>query len=79
MDAYLERFGRFAKNNNWQEAAWATRQSELLKGKSLEFHSRLPKEEADDYKELKLALLRHYDYTENGYRRKFRNCKPVIY
>ena len=25
---------------------------------------------------LKLALLRHYDYTEEGYRRKFRGCKP---
>ena len=25
---------------------------------------------------LKLALLRHYDLTEEGYRRKFRGCKP---
>ena len=75
IDAYLERFERFAKNNNWQETA-ATLLSALLTGKSLEFYSRLPKEETDGYIELKLALLRHYDYTENGYRRKFCNCKP---
>ncbi|KAK3791300.1 hypothetical protein RRG08_012487 [Elysia crispata] len=44
-------------------------------GKSLEFYSRLPKEEAGDCKELKLALLLHYDYTEDDNRRKFCNCK----
>ena len=76
MDAYLERFERFAKNNKWQEDIWATRLSALLTGKSLEFYSRLSREEADDYRKLKLALLRHYDYTEEGYRRKFRGCKP---
>ncbi|KAK3766993.1 hypothetical protein RRG08_058908 [Elysia crispata] len=76
MDAYLERSERFSKDNNWQEAAWAVRLSALLTGNSLEFFSRLPKEEADDHRELKLALLRHYDYTDDGYRRKLRNCKP---
>ena len=76
MDAYLERFERFAKNNKWQEDVWATRLSALLTGRSLELYSRLSREEADDYRLLKLALLRHYDYTEEGYRRKFRGCKP---
>ena len=76
MDAYLERFERFAKNNKWQEDVWATLLSALLKGKSLEFYSRLSREEADDYRMLKSALLRHYDYTKEGYRRKFRCCKP---
>ena len=76
MDGYLERFERFAKNNKWQEDVWATRLSALLTGKSLEFYSRLSREETDDYRMLKLALLRHYDYTEEGYRRKFRGCKP---
>ena len=64
------------KNNKWQEDVWATRLSALLTGKSLEFYSRLSREEADDYRLLKLALLRYYDYTEEGYRRKFRGCKP---
>ena len=76
IDAYLERFERFARNNKWQEDVWATRLSALLTGKSLEFYSRLSREEADYYRMLKMALLRHYDYTEKGYRRKFRGCKP---
>ena len=59
MDAYLERFERFAKNNKWQEDVWATRLSALLTVKSLKFYSRLSREEADDYGMLKLALLRH--------------------
>ena len=42
MDAYLERFEGFAKNNNWQEAEKATQLSALLTEKSLEFYSRLP-------------------------------------
>ena len=85
MDAYLERFERFAKNNKWQEDVWATCLSAMLTGKSLEFYSRLSREKADDYRMLKLALLRHYDYTEEGYRRKFRGCKreegetPALY
>ena len=57
IDAYLERFQRFAKNNKWQEDVWATRLSALLTGKSLEFYSRLSREEADDYRMLNLALL----------------------
>ena len=75
MDAYLERFERFAEKNKWHEDVWATRLSALFTGKSLEFYSRLSKEEAGYYRMLKLALLRHYDYTEKGYRRKFRGCK----
>ena len=76
MDASLERFERFAKNNKWQEDVWATRLSAVLTGKSLEFYSRFSREKADDYRMLKLALLRHYDYTEEGYRGKFRGCQP---
>ena len=57
MDAYLERLERFAKNNKWQEDVWATRLGAQLTGKSLEFSSRLSRDEAVDYRMLKLALL----------------------
>ena len=57
MDAYLERFERFAKNNQLEEDVWATRLSALFTGKSLEFYSRPSREEADDYRMLKLALI----------------------
>ena len=67
---------RFAKNSKWQEDVWATRLSALLTCKSLKFYFRLSREEADDYRMLKLALLRHCEYTAEGYRRKFTGCKP---
>ena len=40
MDAYLERFESFAKNNKWQEDVWATRLSALMTGKSLDSRER---------------------------------------
>ena len=76
MDSYLERFERFARSNNWEEGIWSTSLSALLSGKALDVYSRLSEEEASDYKKLKEALLKRYDLTEDGYRKKFRNCAP---
>ena len=45
--------------------------STLLTGRALDLYSRLPIEKADSYKELKLALLHRYDFTEEGFRTKF--------
>ena len=60
LDAYLERFERFASGEKWNRSDWAIRLSALLKGKSLEVFSRLPQEEAFDYDKLKFALLKTY-------------------
>ncbi|KAK7473733.1 hypothetical protein BaRGS_00035008 [Batillaria attramentaria] len=75
MDAYLERFERFAASNNWGQETWAVKLSALLTGKALDFYARQPRDDAEDNK-LKGELLKHYDFTEEGYRRRFRNCKP---
>nr|KAG5693426.1 hypothetical protein BaRGS_022313 [Batillaria attramentaria] len=76
MDAYLERFERFAASNNWGQKTWAVKLSALLPGKALDFYARLQRGDAGDYNKLKQELLKHYDFTEEGYRRRFRNCKP---
>ena len=76
LDAYLERFERFATSQKWQKHDWAVRLGALLKGRSLEVYSRLPSDEALDYEKLKLALLKHYQMTEDGYRTKFRTTRP---
>ncbi|GFN77832.1 hypothetical protein PoB_000433800, partial [Plakobranchus ocellatus] len=34
-------------------------------------------EQAKDYDKVKEALMKRYDLTEDGYRRKFRTCKPA--
>ena len=48
----------------------------LASGKALDVYSTLPIDEAQDYAKLKLALLRKYNLTEEGYRTKFKTSKP---
>ena len=76
LDAYLQRFERFATNAKWEKTGWATKLSALLSGRALDVYSRLSEEAAVDYDQVKLALMKRYDLTEDGYRRKFRLSKP---
>ena len=39
-------------------------------------YNRLSPEEAMDYERLKVASLERYDFTERGYREKFREARP---
>ncbi|XP_038054655.1 uncharacterized protein LOC119726874 [Patiria miniata] len=75
LDAYIKRFERFAQAVDWPEQQWATILSTQLTGRALELYSRLPPDKASDYQELKKALLHRYDYTEEGFRLKFRTAK----
>ena len=76
MDAYIERFERFAKSQKWQEETWAISLSSLLTGKGLVVYTSMPMDQALDYKALKTALLKRYNLTEEGFRTKFRESKP---
>ena len=75
-DNYLLRFERFATVAGWEKEAWATQLSPLLSGRALEVNSSLSQDETMDYERLKLTLLKRYDFTEFGYRRRFRDAKP---
>ena len=48
----------------------------MLKGRVLDVYALLPSDKALDYNELKKALLKRFDMTEDGFKRKFRSCKP---
>ena len=76
MDAFLERFERFAISQSWPENQWAVSLSPLLTGKGLQVYSSMPASEANDFKSLKTALLKRYQLTEDGFRNKFRTSKP---
>ena len=76
LDNYLLRFERYATVAGWKKEGWATQLSPLLSGRALEVYSRLSQDEAMDYQRLKLALLKRYDFTEFGYRRRFHDAKP---
>ena len=76
LDSYLLRFERYATIAHWNKEAWATQLSALLSGKALGVYSGLSQEEATDYDRLKVALLKRYNFTEHGYRQRFREAKP---
>ena len=42
----------------------------------LEVYDRLSVADANDYEKLKDALLKNFDMTERGFRKKFRNDRP---
>ena len=68
----------FAETRKWQKTGWASKLSALLSGRALEVYSRLSEEAAKDYDKVKIALMKRYDLTEEGYRRKFRVSKPEV-
>ena len=78
LDAYLQRFERFAATAKWEKTGWASKLSALLSGLALEVYSRLSEEAAQDYDRVKVALMKRYDLTEDGSRRKFRASKPEV-
>ena len=75
-DAFLERFERFASSQGWPEKIWAVSLSPLLTGKGLQLYSSMPSDQANNYEELKKAILKRYQLTEEGFRLKFREEKP---
>ena len=77
IDAYLQRFERYAENQNWPTSDWALNLSMLLTGKALDVHARLSKDEANDYNALKNALLKTFQLTAEGFRSKFFSARPT--
>ena len=50
--------------------------SALLQGKALDVYALMPKEDALDYEKLKCALLKRYKLTEEGFKRRYKKCRP---
>ena len=71
MDAYLQRFERYAENEDWDTDCLGVYLGSLLTGQALEEYSRLPAADARNYAILKKALLTRYQLTQEDYRRKF--------
>ncbi len=76
LDAYLQRFERYAVSQEWDTEEWAVNLSALLKGKALEVYSRLSLNDVSNYDTLKDALLKRFHLTEHGFRVNFRTVKP---
>ena len=75
IDAFLYRFEKAARMNQWEEPAWVVWLSNLLTGKALEVYGRIARSDELEYKTLKEALLKRYNKTEEGYKQKFYTSK----
>ena len=49
-----------------------------MTGRALDVYSRLPDSTANDYKQLKQALLKKYNLTDEGFRLKFWRERPEM-
>ncbi|XP_062610800.1 uncharacterized protein LOC134272595, partial [Saccostrea cucullata] len=76
MDSFLLRFERYAEAQQWDHSNWAINLSALLKGKALDVYALMPKTHALDYNTLKTALLKRFELTDDGFKKKFRSCRP---
>ena len=76
LDSYLLCFERYAENASWEKDTWAIKLSALLTGIAMEVYTRMSDADASDYDKLKKALLTRYNYTEDGYRKRFREATP---
>ena len=76
MDSYLSRFEKYATANKCDKNVLVAYLSALLKGRALDVCDRLSVDDAADYDKLKDALLKNFDMTERGFRKKFRYDRP---
>jgi len=76
MDSYLNRFEQFATSQRWDPSTWALCLSALLRGRALDVYSMMAKDDVNDYEKLKSALLKRYQLTADGFRRRFRTSMP---
>ncbi|XP_041467047.1 uncharacterized protein LOC121417416 [Lytechinus variegatus] len=76
IDAYLQRYERYAKSQKWPESEWATNLSALLTGSALEVYCQLSSDDGGNFRILKTALLKRFHLTEEGFRFKFISEKP---
>ena len=74
LDAYLQRFERYATCQHWRWESWAVNLSTLLSGKALDVYSRLSSNDANDYDKLKEVLLRRFRTTGEGFPKETSLC-----
>ena len=71
MDSHLERF-----DYNWDMKNWPFHLCQYLKGEATEVYTCLFRSDCKNYDIVKKGLLRRYNLTNKGYRKKFRESQP---
>ncbi|KAL7854953.1 hypothetical protein SRHO_G00171430 [Serrasalmus rhombeus] len=72
IEHFLATFERIAKVCRWHKEDWAIRLVPLLTGKARSAYVAMDSEHAEDYEEVKAAILAKYEITQDIYRQRFR-------
>ncbi|XP_013071132.2 uncharacterized protein LOC129924728 [Biomphalaria glabrata] len=76
LDSYIRRFETIAISTDTRQELWGPQLLTLIGGKGLDACQTLTESGMKDYKTLKKTLLEFYDFTEDGYRRRYYATKP---
>lgn len=76
MDSYLTTFETYASASKLCKEEVGIHLAILLTGSAREVYDGLLVEHRNNYDDLKVALLRKFDLTDEGYKRKFQNERP---
>ena len=77
IEDYLHRFEIHATKAKWKKTEWSYYLSGYLTGKALEiYHDLTNKDNFVEYSILKKELLKKFQCTPEGFRKKFREAKP---
>ncbi|KAK2858219.1 hypothetical protein Q7C36_006138 [Tachysurus vachellii] len=72
IESFLHRFERLARTWRWPEEEWSYQLVPLLSGQALEAYLAMDEDRAEDYAELKEALLEKFNISPETYRQRFR-------
>jgi hypothetical protein len=75
FDAYINRFESYAILRKWKKAEWSVQLSILLSGKALDTYYGLNEEDQKNYDQVKDALMRRFELTEDEFRKQFFSAK----
>ena len=76
IDSYLFRFETHATALGWDRTKWVTYLSALLDGNALNLYHSLASKGSVDYASLKVNLLKKFQCTSEGFRKRFREARP---
>jgi len=74
-EAFLTTFERMMRVYGMKEERWAFKLTPQLTEKAQQAYAALNAEDAAQYKEVKVAVLRRYDINEEMYRQRFRTTR----
>ena len=75
IESYITTFERMMQVHAEEEARWAFRLAPQLTGKAQQAYAAMSAEDATDYQQVKMAILRRYNISEETYRRRFRMAR----